>query len=81
MVGNPVMRGMSHGKREEVRRTKDPDRENKHLDIPAPWRYQATYMGPAKLVKTPQMRPGEAEIVFPDHSPEFLNHEHQENGG
>lgn len=52
-----------------------------HLDIPAPWRYQATYMGPAKLVKTPQMRPGEAEIVFPDHSPEFLNHEHQENGG
>ena len=29
MVGNPVMRGMSHGKREEVRRTKDPDRENK----------------------------------------------------
>lgn len=38
MVGSPVKRGMSHGKREEVRRTKDPDRENRsHLDIPAPW--------------------------------------------
>ena len=72
--------------REEIWRTKDPDRENKEprrhsSTMDSSWRYQTTHMGPAKLVKAPQMRPGEAEIVFPDHSPEFLNHEHQENSG